>query len=117
MADPDVQGGLQLSKSASSICLARPHWGVIIPIYCCNNANIFHVQKNKEWMENNAVADYESMCLSSVLWVWMCAFLYIQISEAAIRGFLPKNTDVEKTERAQEIFDSTLTDKMRKFIC
>ena len=43
----------------------------------------------------------------------MCAFLYIQNSEAAIRGFLPKNTDVEKTERAQEIFDSThrLTDK------
>lgn len=56
------------------------------------------------------------MSLSSVLWV--CVFLYIQNSEAAIRGFLPKNTDVEKTERAQEIFDSThrLTDKMRRFI-
>lgn len=39
----------------------------------------------------------------------MCVFLYIQKSEAAIRGFLPKNTDVEKTERAQEIFDSTPT--------
>lgn len=47
------------------------------------------------------------MSLSSVSWVWMCVFLYIQNSEAAIRGFLPKNTDVEKTERAQEIFDST----------
>lgn len=63
-------------------------------------------------------ADYESMYLSSVLWVWMCVFLYIQNSEAAIRGFLPKNTDVEKTERAQEIFDSThrLTDRTRKFM-
>lgn len=39
-------------------------------------------------MKNNAVAGYESMCLSSVLWV--CAFLYIQNSEAAIRGFLTK---------------------------
>jgi len=40
-------------------------------------------------------------------------FLYIQNSEAAIRGFLPKNTNVEKTERVQEIFNSTnqLTDK------
>lgn len=43
-----------------------------------------------------------SMSLSSVWGVWMCVFLYIQNSEAAIRGFLPKNTDVEKTERAQE---------------
>lgn len=43
----------------------------------------------------------------------MCVFLYIQKSEAAIRGFLPKNTDVEKTERAQEIFDQH-TDSLTK---
>lgn len=48
----------------------------------------------------------------------MCAFLYIQNSEAAIRGFLPKNPHRcrKKTERAQEIFESThrLIDKMTK---
>lgn len=42
-----------------------------------------------------------SFCVVSV-WMWMCVFVYLQSREAAIRGFLPKNTDVEKTERAQE---------------
>lgn len=65
----------------------------------CKNANIFRKIKSKCKITQLHVM---SMSLSSVWGVWMCVCVYIQKSEAAIRGFLPKNTDVEKTERAQE---------------
>lgn len=65
----------------------------------CKNANIFRKIKSKCKITQLHVM---SMSLSSVWGVCECVCVYIQKSEAAIRGFLPKNTDVEKTERAQE---------------
>lgn len=57
------------------------------------------------------------MFLTSVLWVWMCAFLYIQNSEAAIRGFLPKKnpTDVRKKQNVHKRSLNQHTDSLTKW--
>lgn len=99
MVDPDVLWGPHPSESTRSVRLARPHWVLLIPKPRCVNANIVHVQKNKEQKENNCHRRSWEYALTSVLWVRMRVFLYIQNSEAAIWGFSPKtkqNTDVEK---------------------